>query len=54
MERIDKALSLYGRMEDYHTTKNYIAQANARYILFGVDESIDKFPRFRTNLNDGL
>lgn len=54
MERIEKALSLYGRMEDDHTTKNFIAQANARYILFGVDENIDKFPRFRTNLNEGL
>lgn len=54
MERIEKALSLYSRMEDDHTTKNFIAQANARYILFGVDESIDKFPRFRTNLNEGL
>jgi hypothetical protein len=54
MGRIEKALSLYGRMEDDHTTKNFIAQANARYILFGVDESIDKFPRFRTNLNEGL
>jgi hypothetical protein len=54
MERLEKALSLYGRMEDDRTTKNFIAQANARYILFGVDESIDNFPKFRTNLNDGL
>jgi tetratricopeptide (TPR) repeat protein len=54
MERIEKALSLYGRMEEDHATKNFIAQANARYILFGVDESIDKFPRFRPNLNEGL
>lgn len=54
MERIEKALSLYRRMEDDRTTKNFIAQANARYILLGVDENISKFPRFRTNLNEGL
>ena len=54
MERLEKALSLYGRMEDDYTTKNFIAQANARYILFGVDEDVEKFPRFRTNLNEGL
>jgi tetratricopeptide (TPR) repeat protein len=54
MERIKKALNLYARMESDHTTKNFIAQANARYILFGVDESIEKIPRFRPNLNEGL
>ncbi len=54
MKRLEKALSLYGRMEDDQTTKNFIAQANARYILFGVNEDIEKFPRFRANLNEGL
>lgn len=54
MKRIDKALNLYGQLEGDHTTKNFVAQANARYILFGVDEDIEKFPRFRPNLNEGL
>jgi late competence protein required for DNA uptake (superfamily II DNA/RNA helicase) len=54
MKRIDKALNLYGQLESDHTTKNFVAQANARYILFGVDEDIEKFPRFRLNLNEGL
>lgn len=54
MGQIEKAISLYKIIEEDHTTKNFIAQANARYILFGVNESIDNFPRFRLNLNDGL
>ncbi|HEY5591328.1 MAG TPA: DEAD/DEAH box helicase [Paludibacter sp.] len=54
MKRIEKALSLYGQMENDHTTKNFIAQGNARYILFGVNENPDNFPRFRHNLNEGL
>lgn len=54
MERIENALSLYGLIEDDHITKNFIAQANARYILFGVGENLDNFPRFRPNLNEGL
>lgn len=54
MERLEKALSLYGQMENDQTTKNFIAQANARYILFQVYEDEKKFPRFRPNLNEGL
>ena len=54
MEQLEKALSLYNQMENDHTTRNFIAQANARYILFGVDEDVEKFPRFRPNLNEGL
>jgi hypothetical protein len=54
MKRLEKALSLHERMEDDHTTQNYIAQANARYILFGVNEDVNRFPRFRPNLNEGL
>ena len=54
MGQLEKAISLYNIIEEDHTTKNFIAQANARYILFGVNESIDNFPKFRVNLNEGL
>jgi len=54
MKRLEKALELYGQLEKDSIAKNFIAQANARYILFGVNEDIEKFPQFRYNLNEGI
>jgi len=54
MKRLEKALELYGQLEKDSIAKNFIAQANARYILFGVNEDIEKFPQFRSNLNEGI
>jgi hypothetical protein len=54
MGKFEKVLELYDQMENDYATKNFIAQANARYILFGVNEDREKFPQFRPNLNEGL
>jgi len=54
MKRLEKALELYGQLEKDSTAKNFIAQANARYILFGVNEDIKKFPQFSSNLNESI
>lgn len=54
MKRLEKALELYGQLEKDSFAENLIAQANARYILFGVNEDIEKFPQFSPNLNERI
>lgn len=54
MSKIEKVESVYSQMENDNTTQKFIAQANARYILFGVNEDRKKFPFFSQNLNEGL
>lgn len=53
---IEFARSLYARLESRRTDSapNFIAQANARYILFNVNEPRESFPAYRTNLDEGL
>lgn len=48
---LEKAIELYKKLESDTASQNFFAQANARYILFGVKES--QFPSFRENLNFG-
>lgn len=48
------ALNLYARAEDDPFSQNIYARANARYILFGVDEPRSNFPKtLETNLDNG-
>lgn len=54
MGKLEKAEELFKQLEVNSRIKNFIAQANARYILFGVNEPIENFPGFRSNLNEGL
>lgn len=50
------ARSLYAKLESrrYDSAPNFVAQANARYILFNVNEPRSNFPAYRENLDDGL
>lgn len=53
---IEYALYLFNRLESRRldSAPNFLAQANARYILFNVNESRENFPAYRSNLNEGL
>nr|WP_294894458.1 DEAD/DEAH box helicase [uncultured Pedobacter sp.] len=51
---LEYALSLYSRIEDDRTSKSLFARANARYIMFGVNEERENFPStLEYNLNIG-
>jgi hypothetical protein len=50
---IETALAIYTDLETDRVSRNYFAQANARYILFNVQEDPRNFPTFRDNLNQG-
>lgn len=45
---------LLADLEQDSSTQNFIAQADARYILLSVNEPLENFPRFRENLDEGL
>ncbi len=47
---IEHAQSLYEKLERDSVIQNYIAQANARYILYNTNESKHNFPRY--NITD--
>lgn len=51
---IDKAVEMFKRIEQDAYAQNLIARANARYILFGVNEPRENFPpTLESNLNSG-
>lgn len=51
---IEKALELFGRIEQDAYAQNLVARASARYILFGVNEDRENFPpSLESNLNSG-
>jgi len=50
----EKALEIYNRIEADSYSSNLFARANARYILFGVNESRVNFPpALESNLDNG-
>lgn len=52
--KIEKLRAIYLKLENDKLAKNFIAQADARFILFGVDEPLENFPKFSLNLDNGL
>lgn len=52
--KVNNADKIFSRLEDSERSSKFIAQANARYILFGVNEPVENFPNFKSNLTDGL
>lgn len=50
----EKALEIFERIENDRYSSNLFARANARYILFGVNEDRDNFPlALESNLDNG-
>lgn len=51
---LDFAQNLFLRLQKDEEIQNYIAQANARYILFNVKEPISNFPNYTSFLDQRL
>lgn len=52
--KVSNAEKIFDKLEEGEKSSKFIAQANARYILFGVNEPVENFPNFKANLTDGL
>ncbi|HSH66844.1 MAG TPA: DEAD/DEAH box helicase, partial [Bacteroidia bacterium] len=51
--QIETADKIFSRLQEGEKSSQFIAQANARYLLFGVNEPLANFPNFKANLTTG-
>src|SRR3954469_4877469 len=51
--QIESANKIFLRLQNGEKSSQFIAQANARYLLLGVNEPFENFPSFKSNLSSG-
>jgi hypothetical protein len=43
--KVNNADAIFKKLDEGEKSSKFIAQANARYILFGVNEPVENFPK---------
>jgi hypothetical protein len=52
--KIEKAHALFDKLESDQTIQNFVSQGDSKYILYNVNEPVDNFPSYTSNIDDRL